>query len=184
MKIKLLIGSILIAGFISGCNEKSEPGNQAQESLTPQEYFANRIHMESGQPSVKIVPELYDELDFQRAVQAYIWATPFVSMSAMLKSQDEQFGSTLTRQPVFEQSVTPELEVLTGNNTTIYSFGPLDLTNGPVVMETPPGVLGGIDNHWMYPLTDIGPLVPIKLRVENILFYLPDIRELSQKGTS
>jgi len=164
---------LLIAGIISGCNEKSAPSNQVQESLTPQEYFANRIHMESGQPSVEIVPELYDELDFQRAVQAYIWATPFVSMSAMLNSQDKQFGSTLTRQPVFEQSVTPELEVLTGNNTTIYSFGPLDLTNGPVVMETPPGVLGGIDNHWMYPLTDIGPFGPDKAKGGKYLILPP-----------
>ncbi len=113
MNNKLLIGSILIAGLISGCNEKLAPSNQVQESLTPQEYFANRIHMESGQPSVEIVPELYDELDFQRAVQTYVWATPFVSMSAMLNSQDKQFGSTLTRQPIFEQSVGADGEILT-----------------------------------------------------------------------
>ncbi len=174
MRIKLFIGSLLIAGLISGCDEKSETNNQEQASLTPQEYFANRIHMESGQPSVDLVPVMYDELDFQRAVQAYVWATPFVSMSAMLESLDKQFGVTLNRQAIFEQSVTPDLVVLTGNNTTIYSFGPIDLKKyGPVVLETPPGVLGGIDNHWMYPLTDIGPFGPDKAKGGKYLILPP-----------
>ena len=43
-----------------------------QDSVSPQEYFADRIRMEAGQPAVATIPELYDELDFQRAVQAYV----------------------------------------------------------------------------------------------------------------
>jgi hypothetical protein len=81
---------------------------QAEDSKSPQAYFADRIRMEEGQPAVDTIPELYDELDFQRAVQAYVWATPFVALSEMLESLERDFGATLTRQPIFEQSVTPE----------------------------------------------------------------------------
>lgn len=145
-----------------------------QESLSPQEYFANRIQLEAGQPAVETIPELYDELDFQRAVQVYVWATPFVAFSEMFDSLERDFGATLTRQPIFEQSVTPEYTVFTGNNTTIYSFGDIDLKkHGPIVLEAPAGTLGGIDNHWQYPLTDIGPFGPDKGKGGKFLILPP-----------
>jgi len=134
---------------------------RADDSKSPQQYFADRIKLEAGQPAVKSIPEIYDEIDFQRAVQAYIWATPFVALSEMFESLARDYGATLTRQPLFEQSVTPDYRVFTGNNTTIYSFGHIDLQkHGPVVLEAPEGALGGVDNHWQYPLTDIGPFGP------------------------
>ena len=36
----------------------------------------------SGYPTEKTVQKLYDELDFQRAVQAYLWALPMASFRA------------------------------------------------------------------------------------------------------
>jgi len=148
---------------------------QADDSKTPQQYFADRIKLDAGQPAVESIPELYDELDFQRAVQAYIWATPFVALSVMFESQDRDFGATLTRQGIFEQSVTPDYTVFTGNNTTIYSLGQLDLKkHGPIVLEAPAGALGGIDNHWQYPLSDIGPFGPDKGKGGKFLILPPD----------
>lgn len=139
---------LLIIGLSSGCGKEPKSSTPAQGSLSPQEYFSERIRLESGQPAVDIIQELYDELDFQRAVQAYVWATPFVAMSAMLEGLARDYRATLTRQPIFEQSVTPELVVFTGNNTTIYSFGHLELKkHGPIVLEAPAGALGGLDNH-------------------------------------
>ena len=34
---------------------------------------------ENGYPTDETVKKLYDEMDFQRAVQAYIWSVPLVS---------------------------------------------------------------------------------------------------------
>jgi hypothetical protein len=147
---------------------------QAEDSKSPQAYFADRIQMEAGQPAVDTIPELYDELDFQRAVQAYVWATPFVALSEMLESLERDFGATLTRQPIFEQSVTPEYTVFTANDTTIYTIGHIDLKkHGPVVLEAPAGAMGGIDNHWQYPLTDIGPFGPDKGKGGKFLLLPP-----------
>jgi hypothetical protein len=173
-KAKNALGATLITAMLltSGCSERVE---ETRGSLSPQEYFANRIRLEAGQPAVDIIPELYDELDFQRAVQVYVWATPFVAMSAMLEGLARDYGATLTRQPIFEQSVTPELVVFTGNNTTIYSFGHLDLKrHGPIVLEAPEGALGGIDNHWEYPLVDIGPFGPDQGKGGRFLVLPPD----------
>ena len=92
----------------------------------------------------------------------------------MFESQERDYGATLTRQGIYEQSVTPELVVFTGNNTTIYSFGHLDLRkHGPIVVEAPAGALGGIDNHWQYPLSDIGPFGPDKGKGGKFLFVPP-----------
>jgi hypothetical protein len=37
----------------------------------------------NGYPTNDTVTKLYDELDFQRATQAYIWAIPFVSQAQL-----------------------------------------------------------------------------------------------------
>jgi hypothetical protein len=180
---RLLIAAFVTVALLTAAAgpvraEEPKAGTQGKGSLSPQEYFANRIRLESGQPAVDIIPELYDELDFQRAVQAYVWATPFVALSEMFESLARDYSATLTRQPIFEQSVTPELVVFTGNNTTIYSFGHLDLKkHGPIVLEAPAGALGGIDNHWQYPLMDIGPFGPDKGKGGKFLVLPPDYKE-------
>jgi hypothetical protein len=168
--VTLLAACVLT--FLGACEKAPEapaqtkapaPALTQNDSMSPQEYFAERIRMEAGQPAVGIIPELYDELDFQRAVQAYVWATPFVSLSAVFDGMERDFGASLYKQVVFEQSVTPDMSVFTGNNSTIYAFGQLDLAkHGPIVLEAPAGTLGGIDNHWQYPLSDIGPFGPDK----------------------
>ena len=40
------------------------------------------LEFASGYPTEATAQKLYDELDFQRAVQAYLWAMPFVSYAA------------------------------------------------------------------------------------------------------
>jgi len=128
-----------------------------------QEYLASRVKLESGQPAVDQIQELYDEMDFQRAVQAYIWAIPFVSFAAFERGWKEDFGESMSRRVVFETSATQELKVYTANNTTIYTAGFFDLKkDGPIVLDVPPVTLGGINNHWQYPLQDIGPFGPDK----------------------
>ena len=41
---------------------------------------------EGGYPTHETSQRLYDELDYQRAVQAYIWATPLVNSAALAKA--------------------------------------------------------------------------------------------------
>ena len=46
-----------------------------------------KLDFEAGYPTPATVEKLYDELDFQRAVQAYLWALPMASYGAMAEAQ-------------------------------------------------------------------------------------------------
>jgi len=169
----LALGTLLLASCSPPSTSESTSAT-VDDTRSPQQYFVDRIKLESGQPAVSTISEIYDELDFQRAVQIYIWATRFVSLSALFESLEKEYDTTLYRQALFEQSVTPDMKVFTGNNTTIYAFGQLDLKkHGPIVLEAPSGTLGGIDNHWQYPLMDIGPFGPDKGDGGNFLILPP-----------
>ena len=45
-----------------------------------------KLEFSSGYPTEATVDKLYDELDFQRAVQAYLWAMPFVSYASVAEA--------------------------------------------------------------------------------------------------
>lgn len=45
---------------------------------------------------------------------------------------------------------------LTPNSTTVYNFAELDVKDGPIVMEVPPGVLGPIDDAFFRWVADVG----------------------------
>ena len=51
-----------------------------------------KIELENGFPSQASVEKLYDELDFQRAVQAYLWALPLMAMTEWQRQQRTAAG--------------------------------------------------------------------------------------------
>jgi hypothetical protein len=157
--IRYLMFTLASIILVTSCTNK----DSVKDERTAQQVLADSIELEAGQPAKELVQDLYDEMDFQRAVQAYIWATPFVNYCQVMESLEVDFGTSLTKQVIWETSVTPDLKVYTANNTTIYTFGRLDLKkHGAVILDAPAGVLGGINSHWMYPLMDVGPFGPDK----------------------
>ena len=47
--------------------------------------------------------------------------------------------------------------MLTANDTTIYAFVNIDVAQGPVVIEIPPGaIVGLLDDFWQRSLADVG----------------------------
>jgi hypothetical protein len=113
------------------------------------------LEFSSGYPTEATVDKLYDELDFQRAVQAYLWAMPFVSYASAVEAT---LGKGANNHTVVIQPNSAEQQqlILTGNQDTVYLSGVLDLRDGPVVVELPAGLLGTMNNLWQEPLTDLG----------------------------
>jgi hypothetical protein len=113
------------------------------------------LEFSSGYPTEATVDKLYDELDFQRAVQAYLWAMPFVSYASAVEAT---LGKGANNHTVVIQPNSAEQQqlILTGNQDTVYLSGVLDLRDGPVVVELPEGLLGTMNNLWQEPLTDLG----------------------------
>ena len=114
-----------------------------------------------GFPDDASVEKIYDNLDFQRAVQAYLLALPPVSQLANRKNILE-LGPANTTVPIFEKRMDSKTIFLTANNNTPYSWMWLDLRNGPLVLEAPPKVLGGINDMWCHWVVDIGFTGPDK----------------------
>lgn len=114
-----------------------------------------------GFPDDVSVEKIFDNLDFQRAVQAYLLGLPPVSQVANRKGILE-VGPANTTVPIFEQMINARSIFLTPNNNTPYTWFWLDLSDGPLVLEIPPKVLGLIDDMWYHFVTDLGFMGPDK----------------------
>jgi len=124
---------------------KSQQGTTFDTRIGPLEFthdFAN------GYPTDETVTKLYDERDFQRACQAYLWSLPAVSFTAWQRGINETLGAR-NGQIVAILSLEARRGILTANATTPYYLGFADLSAGPLIMVMPEqGVQGGISDAW------------------------------------
>jgi hypothetical protein len=135
------------------------------------------LTLAGGYPKTEAVPQLYDELDYQRAVQVYLWALPAVSVELCWEGSIAAYGASATTIPIFEHFLDARTLVATGNGQSIYAVISLDLREiGPTVVEAPPGVLGFIMDLWQYPLEDIGALGPDKGKGGPFLLIPPGVQ--------
>jgi hypothetical protein len=121
------------------------------------------LTFEGGYPSGKTADKLYDELDFQRAVQAYLWAIPLMGFAQWQTEQENVFGAK-DGDVVYYVSYRDKLGLLTSNATTPYIVGFVNLSRtGPLVIDYPAGpTAGGILDFWQRPVIDMGLTGPDK----------------------
>ena len=113
----------------------------------------------NGYPTDATVSKLFNEMDFQRACQAYIWSTPIVSMAQWQHAHTKQLGAK-NGQIVFCETYDDKIGGLTYNVTTPYALPFIDLSDGPWVVVVPEGeVRGSANDMWQFgimPLTKPG----------------------------
>jgi len=105
-----------------------------------------------GYPTKQTVEKLYDERDFQRACQLYLWSLPAVSFAEWQHGQ-ASFGAD-NGDIAAILSYDDRLGILTPNATTPYYIVFGDLTAGPAVISMPPNVRGGLSDGWQQALPD------------------------------
>ena len=116
-----------------------------------------KLHYELGFPTPETSRKLFDEMDFQRAVQSYLWAYPAVSFESIRVVAKRDLGMDYNDWGIADHFVDPKSVWLTANDTTIYAFVNIDLSEGPIVVEIPPGaVVGLLDDFWQRSLSDVG----------------------------
>jgi len=102
----------------------------------------------NGYPTDATIAKLYDERDFQRGCQAYLWSLPAVSFTSWQRGITQELGAR-NGQIVAILSLEARRGILTANATTPYYLGFADLSAGPLIMVIPPsGVQGGISDAW------------------------------------
>lgn len=142
--------TLAAAAVLTGC-QSADPGIVELEFV-------------GGYPTEATIEAAYDRLDVQRATQAYLEFMPMTSVNSIFEAHVRDYGQTRAGDVgVYVQQGAGKSGAigLTYNTESIYASAHTDLeVDGPTVVETPPNVLGVVDDGWQRWLTDIGNAGP------------------------
>lgn len=160
----ILTASALALASCSSTGPKMKMTTDTPEGIITPDHMETRIGaLESvdGVPTKETVQKIYDNLDFHRGVDAFLSGIQVASMSAMRQGHLD-IGPANTTVQIFEDLMDSKAFWLTPNTTSVYNSMWLELGDEPMVIETPPDVLGIIDDHWFKYVADFGRLGPDK----------------------
>jgi hypothetical protein len=113
------------------------------------------LDFKDGMPSKDTVDKVYDNLDFTHAFEAFVNTYQGVNMAAARKGFLD-IGVKDNEILIFSDLMDAKSLFLTTNADTVYFLGWIDLSKGPIVLETPPKALGTIDDIWWRWVIDFG----------------------------
>lgn len=178
IKSKIILTAILLNLFsLTPTHAQALPVTRSFETAL------DRLKLESGYPTAATAKQVFDEIDFQRACQAYLWALPIM---AMQQWQNEHLTKFEAGKCDYVDYLTfqDKLGLLTANATTPYimAFPNLKET-GPLVFEIPAGpTAGGLTDFWQRPITDSGQTGPDKGAGGKYLILGPDDPDIKPEG--
>jgi hypothetical protein len=133
------------------------------------------LEFRDGVPSKATAEKLYDNLDFTYAFRAFMDNLRGVSIHALRKGM-QSIGVKDNEVLVFSSLMDAKSLFLTANADTIYVMGSLDLSKGPVVIETPPKFLGAVQDAWFRWVIDLGVPGPDRGEGGKYLIVPPDYK--------
>jgi hypothetical protein len=108
-----------------------------------------------GVPSRATSELVSDHLDFHHALNVFLNGFPGASTQALVNGLHE-VGAEDNSILIFSELMGSESLFLTANADTVYFIGVVDLTSGPMVIETPPQALALFDDMWFQWIVDFG----------------------------
>jgi hypothetical protein len=163
--IRIFIAAIMALSVTAYAQApKKKMTTDIPKSITMPDKVTTRIgvlEFFDGFPTDETVKRAYDFLDFQRGVDAFL-AEMGAASTVALRNGLRDLGITKANQvAVFEKLMDSKALWLTANTETVYASTFLDLkADGPTVIESPPNVLGILDDMWMRYIGDIGNAGP------------------------
>jgi hypothetical protein len=139
------------------------------------------LRLFDGYPDDATTQKVYDNLDFQRGVQAFLNTMPGAAVTAFRPALRE-LGGVDGNVIIFEELMDSKALWLTANTTVVYYMSWLDTKDGPIVAETPPNTLGVVDDHWFRYVCDFGNAGPDKGKGGKFLFLPPGYKGDVPKG--
>ena len=136
-----------------------------------------------GVPTAKTVETVYDYLDRSRAVNVYINSIPALSVNALRAGQAAAGCVASNEICIWDSLMDSTSLILTGNTSTMYAIGFLDLQkDGPTVIDLPRGMLGILDDMAFHYMTDLGVAGPDKGKGGKFLVLPPGYKGKVPKG--
>ena len=140
------------------------------------------MEYKDGAPSKETVAKAYDYLDLMHGVEAFVNAYQGASVAAIFKGFEDA-GVPNNTALIFSELMDAKSLFLTANADTVYFLVNLDVTKGPIVVETPPLSLGVVDDMWFHWITDFGLPGPDRGEGGKYLFVPPGYKgELPGSG--
>lgn len=126
-------------------------------------------------PTATAARQLRDALFFNRAVEAYLVQMHGVSWYSVWKGVAQAGDGVANQIVLWETLMDGETLLLTGNTETVYGLSAIDLKrDGPVVIDAPAMLLGGISDLWQREVIGIGPTGHDKGKGGKFLLLPPD----------
>jgi hypothetical protein len=113
------------------------------------------LEFNDGYPTGETAAKIRDELDYLHGVEAFMNSIQGVSTYAIRKGLMDA-GVNDNDFIIYTGLMDSKSLFLTANADTVYYMSVIDLSNGPVIFESPPEALGVIDDMWFRWITDFG----------------------------
>ena len=172
--------TIGLAGTVMAAPPKMKMTNDIPASITAADQVETSIgtlKYFDGVPTAKTVETVYDYLDRSRAVNVYINSIPALSVNALREGQAAAGCVASNEVCIWDSLMDSTSLILTGNTSTMYAVGFLDLQkDGPTVIDLPPGMLGVLDDMAFQYMTDLGVAGPDKGKGGKFLVLPPDYK--------
>jgi hypothetical protein len=161
MKMKMtLLAAALAAASMQGWAQKYK-ADVPTSIVTPdsQQTRIGTLKFVDGLPDEETVKKVYDNIDFGRGVEAFQKGIPASSVEALKRGLTDA-GVPPNQLAITESRMDARSLFLTGNTTVVYVWAIVDVKNGPMVIESPPAVLGILNDAYFRYLTDMGIVGP------------------------
>ncbi|MCX7551259.1 DUF1214 domain-containing protein [Xanthomarina sp. F2636L] len=134
------------------------------------------LNFYDGMPSEESTQKVYDNLDFMRGVETFLNGIPATSIEGFLLGSQELGAKKSNQIILFDKLLDSNPLLLTGNTSTVYASGFLDLqADGPTVVEIPAGCgPGTVDDAFFRFVVDMGFPGPDKGKGGKYLILPPD----------
>jgi hypothetical protein len=158
---RVKLGALLLASLcgVGSLAVRAETYPPIPPSLTTPDQVETSIgtmKFRDGIPDQATADRLYDQLDLQRGVSAYLNGLRGVSILAARNGIRAAGVKDNEGILIFSGLMDAQSLFLTANADTVYFIGNIDLSKGPMVVETPPDTLGLFDDLWFRWVIDFG----------------------------
>jgi hypothetical protein len=141
------------------------------------------LRFKDGDPDPVTVQLAYDQLDFDRGIDAFLKGMSATSVHALCRGFEEAGIKPNKGIGIAEDLLDARSLFLTANTTTVYTVFCVDLNDGPMVVRVPPRVLGPVDDADFRWVTDVGLTGPDRGAGGDYLFVPPGYKgTLPAKG--
>lgn len=136
-------------------NAAQQPGWIGTETVSTR---LGSFEFRGGFPTEDAAKRLADQRAYYRAVEVYLAHMPVVSMYNVWMGAARAGRGAPNQVVLWETALDARFALFTGSTEAVYALCALDLErDGPIVVDVPSGVMGGITHLWQGQVVSIGP---------------------------